>query len=186
MPWVLLAIQFLLAAVFLLAAAGKGMRPNEFVSALRVSRLPDRLVLPLSTTLPVAEAGVAGVLLVQTPQTLRLAFGVAAVMFGAFTAWMAWIRRHGLRVTCGCFGTGKAEIDRHSIGRNVALLVLAIVGVALARRESSPLPGPSFWLAVTATAGFLVTALLVAVRTVWPELVLSQDRLYRDAAVRER
>jgi hypothetical protein len=94
------------------------------------------------------------------------------VLIAAFTVWMGWVYRQGLRLRCGCFGTGSAEIGPRSVGRNLILLGLAVGGAVLAERTNSLLPGPSLSLVVTVTAVGLGVALLDALRTVGPELVL--------------
>jgi hypothetical protein len=59
------------------------------------------------------------------------------------------------------------------------LLGLALGGLALAWRTSSPLPGPSLWLVITVTAAGLCAALLVALRAALPGLVLTLDLVHR-------
>ena len=177
MSWILCAIQFGLSALFLVAATGKALRSEEFVAALRFSRLPERVVTPVGALVPILELGVAAALVIQTPRSFPIALGVAVVLLAAFTAWMAWIRVRGLRLRCGCFGTGSAEIGPRSIGRNLVLLGFACGGLVLARRTSSPLPGPSFELLVAVTSLGMCVALLLALRAALPALVLGLDRL---------
>ena len=59
MSWLLLALQVALAVVLFLAAAGKALRSEEFLSALRLSHLPAGLVGPIGVAVPVLELALA-------------------------------------------------------------------------------------------------------------------------------
>src|SRR5215204_6063779 len=104
LSWLLLALQVILSVVLLVAATEKILRSQEFFAALRLSHLPAGAIAPLGIAVPALELILALALLLAPVQWLPLAFGVAALLFGAFTAWMAWVRARRLRVRCGCFG----------------------------------------------------------------------------------
>ena len=116
-----------------------------------------------SAAVPALELTLALALLLA-PARLPLAFGVAALVLGAFTAWMGWVRARRLRVRCGCFGPGGGYVGPRTIGRNLLLLGLALAGLVLAGQTRSPLPGPSLAMAVTVTSLGLCLALLLALR----------------------
>lgn len=179
MSLVLAAIQLILCAVFLLAGTGKVLHSDEFSTALRLSRLPDRVVAPAGVLVPALEFGVAAGLVLQTSRSLLVALGVAVVVLTAFTAWMVWVYARGLRVRCGCFGHASTVVGPRGIERNLVLLGLALVGLLLAWRTSSPLPGPSLWMGITITATGLCAALLIALRMALPALVLNLDPVNR-------
>jgi hypothetical protein len=175
MSWFLLTIQIALSCMFLVAASAKVLRPDELTAALRVSGLPERALAPVGTIVAVLEAGLAAALVLQTPRSLPIAFGLVALLLAVFAAWMAWVRARGLRVACGCFGMGSGEVGMRTIWRNLALLALSLGALLLVRRTSSPLPGPSVWLVVMVSAIALWVALLVTLRTALPGHVFSLD-----------
>ena len=173
MSWLLLALQGILSAVLLVAAVEKMLRSDEFFAALRLSHLPDGAITPIGIAVPVIELAVALALLLAPARWLSLAFAAAALLFGAFTAWMAWVRARRLRVRCGCFGPGGGYVGPRTIGRNFLLLALALAGVVLAGRTPTLLPGPSLPMVVTVTSLAACLALLLALRAAWPHLILS-------------
>ena len=182
MSWLLLALQLTLGSVLLAAAVGKALRSEEFLAALRLSHLPSGAVGPIGLAVPLIELGLAVALLLATPGSLHIAFGTTLVVLGAFTAWMAWVRARRLRVRCGCFGTGGAEVGGRTIGRNALLLLLALVGLVLAGRTESPLPGPSLPMAVAVTSMGMCFALLLALRAALPGLALTLERVEASGA----
>lgn len=175
--WLLLVAQLALAGVLLLAATGKALRAEEFTAALRLSHLPPGFIAPLAVAVPLLEAGLAVALLLGGERSVVAALVATAGLFAAFTLWMGWVRGRRLRVRCGCFGVGGAEVGTRSIGRNLLLLLVAVAGAVLAARTENLLPGPSLPMAVTVTALGACVALLVALRAGWPSLALTIDRL---------
>jgi hypothetical protein len=176
LSWLLLALQVILSVVFVVAATEKTLRAEEFFAALRLSHLPAGSIAPIGVAVPVLELTLALALLLAPARWLPLAFAAAALLFGAFTVWMGWVRANRLRVRCGCFGSGGGQVGPRIIARNLLLLALALVGLALAGQTRSPLPGPSLEMAVTATSLGVCLALLLALRTAWPHLILSFDQ----------
>ena len=177
MPWLLLAVQIALAVVLILAASGKALRADEFVAALRLSHLPDVLVAPLAVAVPILELSLGLALLLAPDEALPVVLAATVALLASFTGWMGWVRAKGLRVRCGCFGTGDREIGVRSLGRNAVLLGVALVGLVLAVRIEAPLSGPSLPMAVTATSVGLCLALAQALHGAWPHLALTFDRL---------
>lgn len=177
MPGIVAVLQVVLAGVLVVAAVGKGLRTEEFAVALRLTRLPEPAIAPVGAAVAVVELILAGALLLATPRTLPWAFAAVAILFVLFTLWMGWVRASRLRVRCGCFGTGSAEVGAATIGRNLALVAGSLAGWWLAREAGSALPGPSLPMAVTVSAGAMIVALLSGLRMAWPELALTFDRL---------
>jgi hypothetical protein len=176
LSWLLLALQVILSAVFLIAATEKLLRSDEFLAALRLSHLPAGAIAPLGAAVPALELTLALALLLAPARWLPLAFGVAALMLAAFAAWMGWVRARRLRVRCGCFGPGGGHVGPRTIGRTLLLLALALGGLALAEQTRSPLPDPSLALAVSVTSLGVCLALLLALRAAWPHLILSIEK----------
>jgi sulfite exporter TauE/SafE len=56
MTYGLLFCQIILAIVLWLAATGKITQSDQFLAALRLSRLPDLLVLPITLLIPMGES----------------------------------------------------------------------------------------------------------------------------------
>ena len=176
MSWLLLALQVILSAVLLAAATEKTLRSEEFFAALRLSHLPAGSIVPIGVAVPALELTLALALLLAPAHWLPLAFVVAALVFGAFTAWMGWVRARRLRVRCGCFGPGAGQVGPRTIGRNLLLLALALGGLVLTGQSRSPLPEPSLAMAVTVTSCGVCLALLLALRSAWPHLILNFEQ----------
>jgi hypothetical protein len=176
LSWLLLALQVILSAVLLVAATEKTLRSAEFFAALRLSHLPAGSIVPVGVAVPALELTLALALLLSPARWLPVAFVAAALVLGAFTAWMGWVRAHRLRVRCGCFGPGGGNVGPRTIGRNLLLFALALAGLVLTEQTRSPLPGPSLAMAVTVTSLGACLALLLALRAAWPHLVLSYEQ----------
>ena len=128
------AAAFLLAAVFLLAAAPKLGDPDTFAGALaRYRLLPDTWVNLFAVWLPCLEVAAAVALLL--PGWRRAGAGWMALLLVAFTAAMLAAMARGLQIACGCFtlATDADPIGPWNFARNLALLAVALW---LARRPS--------------------------------------------------
>lgn len=146
MTWLLVVLQIGLSGVFLVAAVSKALVSHDVASALRMSRIPEPLVLPLCIMVPTVEAVLALALLLSGPSLLPLTMSATGLALVALTAWMVWAitqQPSGFTVRCGCFGTGNAELSASGIARNGVLLVAASGGALLSQRVQSPLPEPS-------------------------------------------
>jgi hypothetical protein len=174
--WLLLALQVILSAVLLVAATAKTLRADEFVAALRLSHLPEGAIGPVGVAAPALELALALALLLAPARWLPLAFAAVVLLLGAFTAWMGWVRAHGLRVRCGCFGSGGGQVGPRTVGRNLVLLALALGGLVLAGQTRSPLPGPSLAMVITVTSLGACLALVLALHLAWPHLFLSVEQ----------
>jgi hypothetical protein len=172
----LLASQVILGAVFLVAATEKVLRSEEFFAALRLSHLPAGSIAPIGIAVPVLEVTLALALLLAPATWLPHVFGATVLILGVFVAWMGWVRARGLSVRCGCFGPDGGHVGPRTIGRNLLLLALALGGLVLAGQTRTPLPGPSLAMAVTVTSLGVCLALLLALRTAWPHLILSIEQ----------
>ena len=179
MAWALLAIQLVLSLTLAIAASGKLLQSDEFFSALRLTGLPKRYILPFGFMLPLLEIGLSCVLVLGTSGALRLAMVTAAVLLGLFTVWLmwAWLRHPGLK--CGCFGaTGKA-VGLQSVLRNAVMLLGSAVGFGLAENVHSPLPPFSFEMFVAYVSALVIVMLLVAFQSARAGMLLTMDQLYR-------
>lgn len=177
LSWLLVGLQIALASILVVASVGKALRTDEFAAALRLTRLPEPSIRPVGIAVAAVELALAIGLVVSTPRSLPATFAAVAGLFAVFTAWMVWIRASRLRIRCGCFGTGSAEVGAATIGRNLVLVAGAVGGWSLASAVPSLFPEPSLPMIVTASAAALALALLSALRAAWPELALTFDRL---------
>lgn len=118
-----------LAAVWLVSGSIKLSDPGQTYLAVKAyDVLPDGLLHPLATALPLLELAL-GVLLLAGLLT-RAAAVVSAVVLVAFIAAVAQSWARGLTIDCGCFGgggqvaAGQTQYPQE-IARDVGFLVLA-------------------------------------------------------------
>lgn len=173
MNYVLLACQLLLAAILLFAAGGKLLQSEQFLSALRLSHIPRRLLLPLAVCVPSAEAGLSIGLVVGPHSLLPWVFIGALVLLGIFTLWMIFIYTQKLRIKCGCFGTASSYIGPRSIVRNVLLLIVSLGGFLISSRVHNLLLEPSLWMLMSTLSIGMCLLLLQAFRRAKPALLIS-------------
>lgn len=119
-PWIL---QALLAVTFGWAALAKLVRWSTWRASLGPYGVPKALVSAVATTVPLAEATVA-FLLVVGPSRVALAATLALV--SAFSLAVLKARNvTGDRLPCGCFGRTEARDFRLMLGRNALLAATA-------------------------------------------------------------
>ncbi|MFY1633754.1 MauE/DoxX family redox-associated membrane protein [Solwaraspora sp. WMMB335] len=129
-PWLSTAVRLGLAAVWLVAGGSKVTdlaASGRAVNAYQI--FPYDLAMIVGAALPFVELAL-GALLVAGLAT-RLAAGVSGALLVIFVAGIssAWTR--GLRIDCGCFGTGGELAAGQNpgygleIARDLAFLVLA-------------------------------------------------------------
>ncbi len=136
----LLAARLVLGGVWIAAGLTKITDLNASVRAVRAYQLlPEALAQVVGAALPPVEI-LLGVLLV-VGLTVRAAAVVSAVLMAAFVVGIASVWARGLRIDCGCFGSGgqlAAGADPTygwELARDAGLLVLALV---LAYRPDTP------------------------------------------------
>ena len=124
----------LLATTFVAAGAAKLIRYSRWRSALDEYRLPRALTGSIAVGVPVAELGVA-VLLVSVSQAVEAAASLALLaLFSAAIARVAAVR--GRRVPCGCFGGDRSRDYRLLLARN-ATLCIACAAILIAGTDGS-------------------------------------------------
>ncbi|HEV3229752.1 MAG TPA: MauE/DoxX family redox-associated membrane protein, partial [Solirubrobacteraceae bacterium] len=160
----------LLAAVFLVAALQKAVRPRATATALGTYGVPEALRSPVLVAAIVIELALAVGLAAGLPLA-AWAGAALALGFAALTAGMLRSGRAG--APCACFGPG-SRLTRWSVGRNLALAA-ALAGTPL-------LPDTSLnaqaWLAIgLGVALAAVLALGVAVAALAREVGLLRREL---------
>lgn len=131
------ALRFVVAAVFLFAAFPKLADPVQFARDIDNYRLvPDALIGPLAIALPVVEVLIGAALV--TGLAARGAAVVAGAMLAGFAAGMIQAMVRGIDLDCGCFGHYvEAQVSGWTVARNITLLVGCVV---IARGPDMP-----FW-----------------------------------------
>lgn len=164
-----LAFRFALAGLFVMAAASKLPRRDEFEAVVRrYELLPSALVLPFSRAIPTLELGCGALLAVGlgvAPVSLVLA-GVLTVFSGAVAINLL----RGREIDCGCFSNAAPRrITWWLVVRNAGLIVMAIAtalaappalaldGILLA--DTDVTAGDAVGAAVAGTAGLALAAL---------------------------
>jgi methylamine utilization protein MauE len=161
------AAAAIVAVTFGWAAIAKLAGWSRWRIALAGYGLPPDVERPARWAIPVVEASVVVLTMLQRQRT---AAAIAAVALLLFTGALVRIgRRDGGRVACGCFG-GRNSIDvRVALLRNLALVVPTVVAWAGAGRDPAlRVPTGTDLLPVLLVAGSVVVATLTAWRTaVW-------------------
>ncbi len=136
-------LRLLLGAVFLYSAWMKLRDPWQLfafaVDAYGV--LPHWAVLFVARTLPWAELALG--LLLLWGKLPRLTSAGAALLLLGFFVMMARTYAIGLKIECGCFGSGD-PISPRTLARDGALLLAAIGLVLLARTAPKQVSGRSW------------------------------------------
>ncbi len=158
MALVVLACRWCLAAVFLVAAVAKFRALARFRASLRSLRLvPRRLVPAVAAGVVATEFAVAVLLVAPVPAVWGLVAAVALCAGLAAVPASALLR--GQTVTCACFGSARLPLGWWQLGRNLALLAVAALGVA-----GTALGGPAVepaGLPIALAAAAFVAALAV-------------------------
>ncbi len=159
-----------LAAVFAWAVVSKVTGWRRWRRALGAYSLSPALERTAARAVPAAEAFVPALVVAGLP---RIAALWSAILLTVFTlALIRARRRMGGRVPCGCLGGRDAVHVNAALGRNLALILTAVVVCARASDApviSSPsVPGAADMLPLTLALGTLTASTLLAWRaSVW-------------------
>jgi methylamine utilization protein MauE len=118
----LLPAFLVVAALLLVAGAGKLAAPDGTQAALEAARIR----VPSGAVRALGAAEVAlGLVAIWAPGTLTaLLVALAYAGFAAFTVRL--LRVAGGRVDCGCFGVSGSEVGKLHVGLNVVAAVVAV------------------------------------------------------------
>lgn len=137
--WVQLAARLTVGGVWIWAGVLKLPDPSASIESVRAYELlPAQLVEPVGYLLPPLEV-VVGLALVMGVMT-RGAAVLSGLLLLAFIYGISWAWSQGLKIDCGCFGTGGANPNAElqypwEIARDVALLVLTFFVFTLRERR---------------------------------------------------
>lgn len=164
----LLVIRLLLAAVFVVAAAGKLVDLDRSRQTIEQFGLSARLARPLGLLLPLTEL-VIGVALIPV-STASWAALAAMGLLGVFCVALARVLVRGEAPDCNCFGSiGSAPVGRATLVRNGVLIVLAgFVAVAgLNDRGVSALAWIADYPALAVVAGVFAAVSAIHIAFSW-------------------
>jgi len=140
--WLTIRVQFVLAAVFVVAGFGKIADPPGFAHEIHnYALLPGVAVNALALVLPWLEVVCGLALFVGIAR--RSAARILGVLLVVFILALSINLIRGRPVDCGCFGTSKVEKTqaqrladmKWAIGRDVLFLLLVGQVLASTRRE---------------------------------------------------
>ena len=104
--WLDVCGRWIISAIFLFAAVAKLFDVHGFAAVINAyGFLPEILVVPVASVLPVIEIGLAVGLLVNRWQCT---LGTAALLL-CFIVLLSFAIRSGLDIDCGCFGPEDPE-----------------------------------------------------------------------------
>lgn len=154
----LLGARLLLAAVFLMAAAGKLRDRAGFQKSVVAFGFPAALAGAASVLIPIIEIVVA-ILIIRAPSAWVGSIA-SLVLLLVFTAAIAINLARGRTPACSCFGTTASEpIGPATLVRNLALAACALFVVVAG--EGTSLSGlPSWWGAASNDERFLAMTTL--------------------------
>ncbi|WP_157721933.1 MauE/DoxX family redox-associated membrane protein [Tumebacillus avium] len=134
--WLILALQLVLAGIFLWSAVSKFMDIFTFGEILRSYKLlPDVLIKPLAILLPIAEFFV-GVGLLIRPVVNYAAWGVIVLSL-TFAVGLLFNYGEVLPYGCGCFGPeDAAAVGIWDVGKDVLFIALAALLLILNRKKA--------------------------------------------------
>lgn len=129
-PWLTTVARLVLGGVWIVAGSAKVTDLAASVRAVRAYQLlPETAAQVVGAALPPVEI-LLGVLLV-VGAGVRAGAVASAVLLAAFVAGIAWAWSRGLRIDCGCFGSGgelaagEDPTYGRELARDLGLLVLA-------------------------------------------------------------
>jgi uncharacterized membrane protein YphA (DoxX/SURF4 family) len=141
-PWLTIRVQFVLAAIFVVAGVSKIADPPGFAHEIYNYRLlPGALVNAMALSLPWLEVALGVALFLGVAR--RTAAGLVGLLLTAFIVALAINLARSHPIDCGCFGVSKVQksdaerLDemRWAIGRDAGMLLLVAQVLAASRRD---------------------------------------------------
>ena len=139
------ACALVLAAVFVRAGVGKGVRPRDTAAGFAALGVPFPEA--AARTVPVVEL-VLAVILLANPRPGGIA---ALALLAIFSVLLGGAVRRGVTTGCNCFGAARVEpVSRVDLVRNGLLALLAVAALGA---PSPTVPDPLAAAAVVAVVG---------------------------------
>jgi hypothetical protein len=173
---VFVTCRLFLAATFLISGSAKFVSGgDQLANALSLS-VPRRLARVGAVAVTPLEFLIAALLLFGDARTFEIGLVGSAALLIVFSAWMVSVLFRGLQVRCSCFGPNGAAVSWRSVARNLALVAVAVVGLASVSNGSDPL-GSSLWSGLALAGAALLLIFGIAVRRALPALALSLEQV---------
>jgi len=125
--WPVWCIRSILAGLFIYAGCLKIQSPQIFSDSIHSFKLiPKEVIMPIAITLPLFEI-VLGLLLLSKRTTRTASLGITLLM-GLFTVAVLSALARGLKIDCGCFGSGAPSFFRMwvDVARDIILMIMAL------------------------------------------------------------
>ncbi len=133
--WGSVLCRLLIAALFVLAAAGKIIAPQAFAESIAGYRiLPAQMIHAAAIFLPWLEVVAAGAL-VSTGRFREAGGLILLALLVSFTVAIGWVIYNGIDTECGCFGEilFSGRVGWGHVVRNVILMMILLTGLRLSR-----------------------------------------------------
>ena len=129
--WLMMAIRFILGAIFVYSAYAKLQDSQQFAESIHGYQVFGLLISNWAAVLiPVLE-GILGVLLI-TGIWLNETFLMTLALYLVFDLMIIQAAVRGLDIDCGCFSpSGNSPVDAAKIIQNLVLTILAAIGLYL-------------------------------------------------------
>jgi putative oxidoreductase len=141
-PWLTIRVQFVLAAIFVVAGFSKIADPPGFAHEIHNYRLvPGVLVNALALVLPWLEVALGAALFLGIAR--RTAAGLVGLLLAVFLVALSINLARGHPIDCGCFGVSKVQktdaerLDemKWAIARDAGMLLLVAQVLTATRRD---------------------------------------------------
>lgn len=137
MPVIHVATGLAISLVMAWSGVAKLKSPQSMAEAMRALRVPTVLAgRPMQIAVPWLELVLAAGLLVTSRGWQTLAWGATLLLFAAYLAVIVRAAALDEKVSCNCFGTASAPVDRGTVARNILLVAASAIGLFTA--QSSP------------------------------------------------
>jgi hypothetical protein len=168
----LMVTQVALSGVLIVSAVTKWLNPAPVLEALRATGVArERSV---SRILLIVEVGLALALILSDGVPLRITFMTVGVLLLAFSIWITSILWRKIDTGCACFGAAPRPVTRLTILRNLALILVVVLGLILST-HSRPLITSQRLPQMTTLVGLvMIEVCVITLWTVRKELRLSR------------
>jgi hypothetical protein len=162
MTYLAIGCRVLIGVVLAVAVAGKIRRAaafSEFVGSVRrMGVLPPVLAAPAAIAVVAAELAIVLALAVPARESGVLGFGLATGLLAALTIGIVMSLAGGNREPCRCFGRSETPLSARHVGRDVALVAVALLGLLSSLSGTTVDPGIAV---VAAVCGAVLGGLVV-------------------------
>ena len=130
-------MRLILAAVFLYAGWVKLFSPLDFADSIASFQLlPTGIIMTVALALPFFEIVLGLLMLFKC--TARIASLGMCLLIGLFISALFWAQIRGLKVDCGCFGSGAPSTTKTwiDLARDLFLGAMALTSYMMSARNT--------------------------------------------------